>query len=121
MARYIEQFVLLHTLKDPAPQDAHGNDIDDWDPPDPDGVGVYGWGAPDSNEPFLQEAQERVAETVSLYVYPDFPGKTKDLIQLGIDDTLPKYRIMDGEPAQYLHGPFGFAPGTVVHLVMTEG
>jgi hypothetical protein len=70
---------------------------------------VYGWSAPQSSEPKVAGV-ESVVVTLELFA-PARPVGDQDRIVVNGDT----YEVV-GDPEDYDHGPFGFAPGMVVNL-----
>ncbi|OBA62190.1 hypothetical protein A5780_19215 [Nocardia sp. 852002-20019_SCH5090214] len=99
-------------------QDARGNDVWGYTPPlDSSGTQrrVYGWYVPSSTEPALA-GHDRVVVDVVLMVPPGFPAGPHDRIDLPDG----QYDVV-GNPEDYNHGPFQWAPGAVVNLTRVEG
>lgn len=93
--------------------DAQGNDTGTWtDSPAP----AYGWEVVSSVEEHDGHAA-RASTRIRLYA-PSFPVSDRDVIILPGDD---REWLVDGEPQDWCHGPFGWRPGIVVALAHTKG
>lgn len=113
MAEFPLLFSVGHRRYDSTATDAHGNDIDFWFPEVP--KPVYGWGAPQSDEPKLAGHDREVVE-VELLVPPGFECSHRDLMVLdGVE-----FEVI-GDPEMFDHSPFGWNPGGVVNLRKVNG
>ena len=100
-------WTVQHLAYDGTTEDDRGNEVPAWADPVP--RRVYGWGAPQSNEPKVAGV-ESVVVTLELFS-PVFP--VGDMDRIVVDgDTFD----VVGDPEDYTHGPFGFEPGMVVNL-----
>ena len=70
---------------------------------------VFGWSAPQSSEPKVAGV-ESVVVTLEVFA-PTFPVSDRDRMVVDGDT----FEVV-GDPEDYNHGPFGFAPGMVVNL-----
>ena len=70
---------------------------------------VYGWAAPQSSEPKVAGV-ESVVVTLEVFA-PTFPVSDRD--RMVVDGDV--FEVV-GDPEDFNHGPFGFAPGMVVNL-----
>jgi len=73
---------------------------------------VYGAAPAGSTE----KHEDRVIVDKELFVPPGFPATAYDLIDLPDG----QYQVI-GQPADYGDGPFGFQPGSVLHLKKVTG
>lgn len=93
--------------------DDHGNPAEDWSAPVV--KAVYGWGAPNGDEPKMA-GHDRVTVQVELLVPPGFVCSPRDRILLdGVEHEVI------GPVESYDHNPFGWNPGGVVNLRRVEG
>ena len=95
-------------------KDSHGKPAVTHGPPG-EPQPVYGWGPAGSTEP-AEPNRSAVTPDLDLYVPPGFVVAPLDRIDVGG----LTYEV-DGEPADYTHGPFGFMPGHVVRLKREDG
>lgn len=106
-------FTVGHKAFDPTATDDFGNPIKAWAAPVT--KQVYGWGAPQGDEPKLA-GHDRVVVQVELLVPPGFECASQDRMVLdGIE-----YEAV-GPVESYDHNPFGWNPGGVVNLVKVDG
>jgi hypothetical protein len=71
---------------------------------------VYGWQVTDSSEPH-DSLGILVRTDVQLYAPAGFPVQPEDVVDLPDG----QHQVI-GQPLDYGHGPFGYAPGAVVQL-----
>ncbi|MFI5783498.1 hypothetical protein [Nocardia sp. NPDC051570] len=101
--------------------DAHGNPVEVFEPAlaEPGAPAwVYGWAPVASTEPALP-GHTRVVTEVDLYAAPGFTPGPRDLIDLPAG-LAGRFEII-GETADYSHGPFDWAPGSVIRLKKVDG
>lgn len=101
------RWAVQHLAYDGTTEDDRGNTVDSWAAPVE--RPVYGWGAPQSAEPKVAGV-ESVVVTLELLA-PTFPVDDRD--RMVVDGVT--YDVV-GDPEDYNHGPFGYAPGMVVNL-----
>lgn len=113
MTTFPLRFTVGHRVFDQGAEDAHGNPGESWlhavmKP-------VYGWGAPQSNEPKLAGHDREIVD-VQLLVPPGFECSHRDLMVLdGVE-----YEVI-GAPEHFDHSPFGWNPGGVINLRKVAG
>lgn len=94
--------------------DVHGNPVDVYGTPV--AIDVYGWSTPSSSGANREPVDDRVIVDMQLFVPPDTVVDHRDRF------VLPTGTFeVEGEIADYNHGPFGFRPGSVINLRRVEG
>ncbi|WP_037183828.1 hypothetical protein [Rhodococcoides fascians] len=91
------------------PRNEHNNVTRTYAPPID--APVYGWSAPASSESTAAGQTNRVVHDLELLVPESFTATAHDRVT--VDGR--KYE-MQGDPADFNHGPFGFRPGLVANL-----
>lgn len=91
--------------------DDYGNATATYGPPVP--RYVYGWAPAGSVE--VQSYRHDVKADLSVYAPADFVIDPRDRMVVG-----GKTYEVAGEPDDFNHGPFGWAPGVVVNLTRAE-
>lgn len=111
------RFPLRHTVGHRAYNagvvDEYGNDTEGWSAAVT--KAVYGWGAPNTDEPKLA-GHDRDTVSIELLVPPGFVCGARDRMIL---DGL-EYEVI-GDPETYDHNPFTWNPGGVVNLRRVNG
>ncbi|NIL86518.1 hypothetical protein RhoFasGS6_03922 [Rhodococcus fascians] len=105
--------VQLHTAIDSA-RDAHNNAVRSYAAPTEHKV--FGWSVPSSSEPSIPGQSNRVIHDLELLAPEGLPATAHD--RMTVDGNL--YDVQ-GDPADFNHGPFGFRPGIVVKLKRVTG
>lgn len=104
---------LTHRVATPGGTDQYGDPL----PPtvaDVD-VSVYGWGPASMTEP-PEAGRAQVAWTTDIYAPATWTPAPADRVLLsGLE-----FEVV-GHPEDWDRGPFGFAPGVVVHCKRVEG
>lgn len=101
-----------HKAYTPGAVDSHNNPVDAW--ADPVSVEVYGYGPP-NRTPEAEPGGTQVIEGMQILA-PVFAVDPRD--QFVVDGDLFE---VEGEVANWSHGPFGFQPGMTIQLKRVEG
>ncbi len=93
-------------------EDAHGNPVESWGPPET--VAVYGWATPGSDQETRPELTG-VKRDLDLYSRTPFAGPRDRVTVAG------ELFAVVGYPENYNFGPFRFTPGCRINLRRVEG
>ncbi|OZE92456.1 hypothetical protein CH298_02670 [Rhodococcoides fascians] len=96
------------------PRNAHNNVTRTFDPPIDEPV--YGWSEPTSSESTAAGQSNRVTHDLELLVPEGFSARAHDRVRVD-----GRTYDVEGDPADFNHGPFGFRPGLVVNLKRVSG
>ena len=114
MPVFPERFTVLHQAKNVGAVDDWGNPIDGFAPLAT--VPVYGWGPPSPDQP-IRDLSTGIDHDIDLYCATSFCSHL-DRVTLPNE---PAPLIVQGDPDDFNHGPFGFMPGYRVKLKRVEG
>lgn len=95
-------------------RDSHNNAVRTFAAPEDHKV--YGWSAPSSSESNTPGQSNRVIHDLELLATESLPVTAHD--RMTVDGNL--YDVQ-GDPADFNHGPFDFRPGIVVKLKRVTG
>lgn len=90
--------------------DDHGNEVESWT--EPEQITVYGWGPAYGS---VETGNSRVVVGIDVFMPNSLSITALDRVLIGSDE----YHV-DGELADYSHGPFGFKAGVVMRLKRVE-
>lgn len=98
----------------PGAEDAHGNPVDAWGPPDD--VDVHGWGPPSADGEPAASGRDPVIRDVDLYAPAGTASGPRDRWTL---DGVAYLAV--GHPEDYTRGPWQWAAGVRINLKRSEG